>query len=154
MDNLQWTPTHAQLQMIMRREISTLRELIDNLQQEECMILKKETIDRTQLIYQRQILVQQLSDLKQRRFSTIESLQTQTHQKDSPLEKLLPLKNESSWEILSLRDQILALIDRMSLQSSRNEMLTHLAHHQPKNPPKKVEIATQELDGYNGEDAS
>jgi hypothetical protein len=151
MDNLQWTPTHAELQKIMRREITTLRELLDNLQQEESMILKKETTYWSHLIHQRGLLLKQLSDLRESRFFTIEALKHKSSQKDSSLEQLLPLKCESSWEILSLRDQILTLIDRMSLQSSRNEMLTHLAQHQPRQ--KKIEVATEDFDHYNGGDA-
>ncbi len=156
MENPQWTPTHSELHRVMQREIETLRELLANLCQEEILILRKETAYWQKLMEERRALIEQLSGLRQTRFSAIKSLEENILQTNIPLEKLLPLNNASSWEILSLRDQILTLSDRMSLQSSRNEMLTQLAHYQREPKPgekRKISIATETLEDYNEDDA-
>ena len=155
MDDLHWTPAHAELHRVMKREIETLRELLANLHQEELLILQKETSYWKTLMEERRALVEQLNDLKQSRLVAIKSLEESAVQTNLSLEQLLPLSHASSWEILSLRDQILTLSDRMSLQSSRNEMLTQLAHHQSELKPvqkKKITLATESRELYNNED--
>lgn len=152
----QWTSTHAELQRVMKREFETLRELLANLHQEEVVILKKEPSYWKRLMNERSFLIEQLNAFRKTRFSTIKSLEEKTLQANAPLEKLLPLGNANSWEILSLRDQILTLSDRMSLQSSRNEMLTQLARHQHLPQPeqrRKITLATETLEDYNEDDA-
>ena len=52
----------------------------------------------------------------------------------APSKKSFLRDDENRSETLSLRDQILALIDRMNLQSSRNEMLFELAKYREKYP--------------------
>ncbi|MGH7889217.1 MAG: hypothetical protein ACRENF_01550 [Thermodesulfobacteriota bacterium] len=148
MANEKWTQLHTQLLELMKREIEIMRQLLGNLHQEELFILRKEINYWNQLMEERAHLISQLSDLRGGRLSATESLES-TH----------PLcdEDENSWEILALRDQILALLDRMNLQASRNEMLTQLAHHQETAQPqmqqkRKISIATQTLDDYKCED--
>jgi hypothetical protein len=152
MGNGQWTELHTQLQELMKREIETMRQLLANLHQEEMFIVRKEKTYWNQLMEERGNLIHQLADLRQNRLRTGESLGSNT-----ALEEILPPDNENSWEILALRDQILALLDRMNLQTSRNEMLTQLAHHQEAVQPEvqkkgKISLATEPLDDYKCED--
>ena len=76
---------------------------------------------------ERSSLIEQLSKIRQNKLGVIERLETLTQQTDAPLEELLPTQDMNSWEILFLRDQMMTLLDRMNLQTSRNEMLLHLA---------------------------
>ncbi len=156
----EWTQHHTDLQTLLKKEIDTMRELLGNLHQEEILIIQKEMAYWNQLMEERGHLIQQLSHLRQDRMYTTEILESmnQTHS-NVPLEELVPPDNENSWELLALRDQILALLDRMNLQCSRNEMLTQLAHHQasPQLQPEKkakISIATLPPEDYNHRDAS
>ncbi len=156
----EWTPHHTELQNLMKKEIDTMRELLGNLRQEEMLIVQKERTYWPQRMAERGRLIHQLSHLRQNRISTTDTLESLTHSHANvPLEELLPPDNENSWELLALRDQMFALLDRMNLQCSRNEMLTQLAHHQtaPQLQPEKkakISIATLPPEDYNDRHAS
>jgi len=158
----EWTQHHTDLQNLLKKEIDTMRELLGNLHQEEMLILQKEMAYWNQLMEERGLLIQHLSHLRQDRMYTTEILESMNHSHANvPLEELVPPDNENSWELLALRDQMLALMDRMNLQCSRNEMLTQLAHHQAapqqhpeKLPEKKISIATLPPEDYKDRDAS
>jgi hypothetical protein len=156
----EWTEHHTELQNLMKKEVDTMRELLGNLRQEEMLILQKETAYSNQLMEERGRLIHQLSDLRQNRISTTATLEALTHSHANvPLEELLPPDHENSWELLALRDQMFALLDRMNLQCSRNEMLTQLARHQTAPQPQpekkaKISIATLPPEDYKHRDAS
>jgi len=158
----EWTQHHTDLQNLLKKEIDTMRELLGNLHQEEMLIIQKEMAYWNQLMEERGHLIQQLSHLRQDRMYITEILESMNHSHGNvPLEELVPPDHENSWELLALRDQILALLDRMNLQCSRNEMLTQLAHHQAspqqqQQPEKKakISIATLPPEDYNNRDAS
>ena len=144
----------------MKKEIDAMRELLGNLQHEEILMIRKEMSYWNQLMEARGRLIQQLSDLRQERNLTTSILESLNHAaSNAPLETLLPPDHENSWDLLMLRDQMFALLDRMNLQNSRNEMLTHLAQHQPVLQPLpekklKISIATLPPDDYNNRHAS
>ena len=46
-----------------------------------------------------------------------------------PFEKILPLEGENTCEILSMRDQIVALLDKMNFQNIRNQNLFKQTEH-------------------------
>src|ERR1700733_7405016 len=158
----EWTQHHTDLQNLLKKEIDAMRELLGNLHQEEMLIIQKDMAYWNQLMEERGHLIQQLSHLRQDRMYTTEILEAMNHaHANVPLEELVPPDHENSWELLALRDQILALLDRMNLQCSRNEMLTQLAHHeaapqQQRQPEKKakISIATLPPEDYNHRDAS
>lgn len=152
MEQLKWTPHHAELQTIMKQETKTLRELLANFHQEEMLILNMNDLYWNRMIEERQRLLRELTDLGQRRCLAIESIQIKTLQMKAPLKSLLPLNLPESWEILSLQDQILTLWDRMNLQTSRNHMVKKL---QPQSEQKnKIEIATETPEDYSEGDGS
>jgi hypothetical protein len=146
----QWTNTHTQLQDLMKKEIEAMRKLLENLHQEEVFIVQKDRTYWSRMMEERTGLIADLSELRQSREATTEKLESMEHSHGASLEDLLPPDNENSWDLVSLRDQILALLDRISLQSSRNEMLTHLEAYQPAPQKKtKISIATLPQDDYN-----
>ena len=156
----EWTEHHTDLQNLLKKEIDTMRELLGNLHQEEMLIIQKEMAYWNQLMEERGHLIQILSHLRQDRIYTTEILESMNHSHANvPLEELVPPDNANSSELLGMRDQILALLDRMNLQCSRNEMLTQLAHHQtsPQHQPEKkakISIATLPPEDYKDRDAS
>lgn len=127
MGSIQWTETHEHLQTVMKRELETMRQLLANISLEEQFILRKEEKYWSSMMEERSSLIEQLSKIRQNKLGVIERLETLTQQTDAPLEELLPTQDMNSWEILFLRDQMMTLLDRMNLQTSRNEMLLHLA---------------------------
>lgn len=147
---IKWTETHTRLQELMKKEIEAMRRLLGNLHQEEMFILQKDKTYWGQLIEERTTLISELSDLRQTREATTEKLESMHNMPHTTLENLLPPDNENSWDVVSLRDQILTLLDRINLQSSRNEMLNHLEAYQPAPKKKaKISIATLPPDDYN-----
>lgn len=160
----EWTQHHTDLQNLMKKEIDTMRELLGNLRQEEMLIIQKEMSYWNQLMEERGHLIEQLSHLRQDRVATTEMVEEIKHSHSNvPLEELVPPDNENSYELLALRDQMFALLDRMNLQCSRNEMLTQLARHQatPQHHPErlpekkaKISIATLPPEDYKDRDAS
>jgi hypothetical protein len=154
MDNPQWTPLHTELQTVLKQEIDTMRELLGNLHQEEILILQKDMSYWNQLMEERGRLIIKLSGLREYRISTTASLEAHCSHINAPLEALLPPDDENSSELLALRDQMFALLDRMNLQCSRNDMLTQLARHQEAPQPQqmqkqKISIATLPPEDYN-----
>jgi len=156
----EWTKHHTDLQNLMKKEIDTMRQLLSNLHQEEMLIVQKETSYLNQLMEERGHLIEQLSYLREDRIAATGILEAINNSYPNvPLEELLPLDNDNSCELLALRDQMLALLDRMNLQCSRNEMLTQLARHQAAPQPlpakkAKISIATLPPEDYNNRDAS
>ncbi len=153
MGSIEWTETHEKLQQVMKRELETMRNLLDNMHQEEQFLLRNEKKYWSSMMEERTQLIQQLNSIQEDRQIVTKKLETLTRREHAPLEELLPAQDTNSWEILSLRDQMLTLLDRMNLQTSRNEMLLHLAQtptlaQQATQKKKKISIATLSPEGY------
>ncbi len=148
-----WTETHSKLHTVMKREIETMRQLLANLHQEEIFILHQDKTYWNQLMEERGQLIAELSSIRQTRSTTTEILEEMFHFSHSAaLEELIPLNDANSADLLFLRDQILTLLDRMNLQTSRNEMLVQLQLHQkqliPLEKKAKISIATLPPEEY------
>lgn len=151
---MEWTEAHNYLQLVMKRELETMRQLLDNMNLEEQFILRKEKQYWSSMMEERAHLIEELGSIRQDRMVVIKKLGVLTQHINAPLEELLPTQDTNSWEILSLRDQMVTLLDRMNLQTSRNEMLQHLVQTPPLMPQtkKKISIATLPEDGYKERD--
>lgn len=153
---MEWTKTHDYLQQVMKRELETMRQLLDNMNLEEQFILRKEKKYWSSMMEERTHLIEELSSIRQDRLVVTEKLEKLTDHSHAPLEELLPEQDTNSWEVLSLRDQMVTLLDRMNLQTSRNEMLLQLAQApalaQAPQQKKKISIATLPPDGYKERD--
>lgn len=150
-DKKNWIETHTQLQQSMKKEIEAMREILANMHQEELSLLLNDRKTWTQVMEQRAGLITLLSDLRDLRLRATEKLEELAFPQGKPqevvLEQLLPPEDENSCETLFLRDQMMALIDRMNLQSNRNELLANLSEShqrqiQPKPKKGKISIAT------------
>lgn len=148
MQTIRWTETHDYLQLVMKRELETLRQLLDNLHLEEQFILKGEKKYWFSMLEERTHLKKQLDLLHQDKHYVTKKLETLTQQANAALESLLPAQDTNSWEILSMRDQMHTLLERMNLQKSRNEMLTNLVPQQVHKEKKKISIATLPEERY------
>lgn len=148
-----WKETHAELQQSMKQEIETMREILANMHQEELSLMSKDKTAWAHIMEERSKLIARLSDLRDLRLQATLKLQSlafpQGGTDEIPLEKLLPAEEASSCETLFLRDQMMALLDRLNLQSNRNELLNNISERQepalapqPKKKKSKISVAT------------
>jgi hypothetical protein len=117
-----WNALHTQLQQTLQKEVSMMRELLANMHQEELSLLLNDHGTLSQLLHERTLLVDRLSSLRTTRLNTAEKIEKITGTQ-SP-EQMFPLEEESSMEILSLRDQLMALTEQMNRQKNQNQYLT------------------------------
>jgi len=146
---MQWTETHDYLELVMKRELETLRQLLENMHMEEELIRRKEKKYLGRLMQERERLLEQLEAIRLDKVYIIKKLAALFSRQEVPLEELLPPASGASFEILSLRDQMAALLDRVSLQKSRTEMVKSLVEAQLKrSPKKKIAVATLSPEEY------
>ena len=151
-----WKETHTVLQQSMKKEIETMREILANMHQEEASLISRDKTAWAQVMDERSKLLARLGDLRDTRLQATQKLQTLAcphgTSEEIPLENLLPMDDESSCETLFLRDQMMALLDRMNLQNNRNDLLSRISERpeslqpqlqpQPKKRKNKISVAT------------
>ena len=151
-----WKETHDQLQQSMKKEIETMREILANMHQEELSLISKDKTAWAHVMEERSKLIAQLSDLRDSRLQATQKLQSlafpQGIPDEIPLDQLLPAEDAASCETLFLRDQMMALVERMNLQNNRNELLGNISERRessqpalqpvPKKKKNKISIAT------------
>lgn len=112
---------HELLKVSMQKEIDLMREVLANLHQEELSLLMSDRQSWARVMEQRSDMI---VELKLLRMSQAQVFKRLTSGKERPkLEEILPVQETISCEILSLLDQILALVERTNLQNCRNDML-------------------------------
>lgn len=122
--------THLQLQQVMKKEIGTMREILANMHQEELSLLLGDKASLYQVMDERSKLLGFLSSLRLNRLEMSKKLQAFD---DHHLDEII-------WsETLSLRDQIMALVERMNMQHSRNAFVEKQNHY-------RLEIPTHSLE--------
>ncbi len=122
---IKWNETHNSLMVTMQNEVALTRNLLANLHQEELSLLMHDRHSWNQVLEERATILKRLAPCRQARMEAIKKLSGERveHLKEPALEELLPLHDENSCEVLLLRDQIMALTDRMNRQSNRNQLL-------------------------------
>jgi len=123
------------LKKTLQLEISLMRELLSNLREEEVALMSSDLKDWDQVMARRSDMVFSLQELRiQRRAVTGQVLEEGEGPLDIPLEELISPDDEDSCELASLLDQLLALIERLNLQNSRNDQLFDQTKHLEKPP--------------------
>ncbi|MCI0382319.1 MAG: hypothetical protein L0207_04635 [Chlamydiae bacterium] len=132
-----WNEAHEQLKSFMQREINMMREILANMHQEELSLLMNDKDGWQKVMENRSDMIIQLSTLRNQREMAKDALHQIMVQgaegKKLHFEELLK-RIEEGGELLSLLDQILALVERINLQNCRNESLFHQAKTQEKLP--------------------
>lgn len=135
-----WNEARDQLKISMQKEISMMRELLANMHQEELSLLMNDRGSWNNVMQQRSQLIERLSYLRVERLEATKKIEDMVCAKDKAkeitLEEILPADDENSCEILSLRDQLFALMEKMNFQQCRNELLNHQAEHLADLPPQ------------------
>jgi flagellar biosynthesis/type III secretory pathway chaperone len=119
------------LKEIMNREVRLLRELLASLYEEQQAHLSNSAEQIKQLLKTRENLTGQIANERENRLSTVKRLQDllgisdpqNTEDEHDTLSILMDNASSISCEILSLRDEMLALIDQMTQQGNRNNYL-------------------------------
>lgn len=124
-----WNGAHRDLMSILQKEINLMREILANMHQEELSLLTYDKEEWTKVMEERSDMIVKLKDLRLERLKQAKDLKilfTQKVEEKNTLRiEIFPLEIDTSSEILSLLDQLIALIDRMNLQNCRNEFLFH-----------------------------
>jgi len=115
-----WEGANRFLYLAFKKEIEIMRELLANLHEEELSLLEQNLTSWHQVIGDRSDLVVQLMDQRKTRIEATKALESVAKKLSK---ELLPPQEETSCEILSQIDQLIALIDRTNLQNCRNEIL-------------------------------
>ncbi|MBY0529947.1 MAG: hypothetical protein K2P51_07120 [Rhabdochlamydiaceae bacterium] len=135
----EWNQLHGSLKNIMQQELSLTRELLANFHQEELSLMLQDQGSWTQIMQQRAQMIERLSTLRLQRQQTTEQIIPLAEKKGTTatLDEILPLNEEITYEIFNLRDQLLALTERINRQQSRNQHLREMPeplHFMPPSP--------------------
>ncbi len=103
---------HEILQSSLKQEIGAMREMLTSMQQEELTLLAKDRKAWTQVMLERVGLLTRLCELRSTRIEV-------THRLESINGSAPNLIKEEDCEILSMRDQLTALIEKMNQQNIR-----------------------------------
>jgi DNA integrity scanning protein DisA with diadenylate cyclase activity len=124
----EWNYLNQQLKKSMAMEVSIMRELLANMHQEELSLMLQDQSTLNQVMTQRNDMVEKLKHLRNERQDTTQRIVKLIglEKGEHALEKILPVEEEISTEIFNLRDQIMALSDRMNRQQARNQ---HIVEH-------------------------
>ena len=116
------------LQVLLKKEISAMREVLANMHQEELSLMLGDQNTLRLVLDERSKLLAQLSDLRLARIEISKKIKTEG---DLTLH----------CEILSLRDQILALVERMNFQNLRNVFLLNQGDPAVRTPQHSLQPA-------------
>lgn len=156
-----WNLLHLKLKSNMQQELSITRDLLGNMHQEELSLIIQDQPSWNRVMIHRSQMLERLKTLRLQRLETTQEIVKTLGLKDAncDLEKLLPLNEEISYEIFNIRDQLIALTERMNHQQNLNHHLIENNHsmmsqaqRQPltqKNSKAGVTTCTIKRGGYN-----
>lgn len=149
----EWNILHEQLCEALQKEVSMMRELLANMHQEELSLLLNDQGTLHELREQRCAIVERLNVFRSSRIDATEKIERIVARDTSPTTELvLPPEEEISTQILSLRDQLMALTEQMNRQQTQNQYLTEHPDHtravasqtMPR-PKRKASVATYQI---------
>ncbi len=134
-----WNEAQDKLKVSLQKEIHIMREILANMHQEELSLMLHDKSGWNRVMEERALMVKRLGGLRTDRMQAtlaLQSLAGSDKKKEEPkLEQLLAQDEASCCEILSLRDQLTALTERMNSQNTRNQNLYHQVQYRLGPPP-------------------
>jgi flagellar biosynthesis/type III secretory pathway chaperone len=114
-----------ELAKIMYREVSILREILGNMREEQHTLLNNKADHLKSVLEQREQLLHNMVSARNQRTGKVHEIATLTDklQEGDLLSVVLDPADPSSLELLSLRDQLLALLGQLNDQNTRNNYL-------------------------------
>lgn len=116
-----WEKAHLNLNANLEKEIHLMREILASLHQEELALLESDFQRFSKIMKERSDYILQLKDQRQKRMNST-TLLTKIAVEQQRLE-ILPPEEESSCDVLTKLDQLIALSERINLQNCRNDAL-------------------------------
>lgn len=116
-----WKEFQERLQASMKQEISTMRDMLANMRQEEASLLAGDKIAWNQIMIERSSLLSRLYQLRSERSLATTLLEAMAEEAALPFDNFLC--TQDNCEILSMREQLMALVEKMNLQNIRNHTL-------------------------------
>ncbi|MES2345275.1 MAG: hypothetical protein V4494_04995 [Chlamydiota bacterium] len=120
------------LKLSMQKEVNMMREILSNMHREELSLQFNDKTSWEHVMIERAEMIDRLSMLRKTRM-----LHTEQFEKEAPY------ADNESVEILSLRDQIVALAERMNLIKCRNEYLSQHIVIQQGAPSRTIQPARE-----------
>lgn len=114
-----------ELRLSMEKEISVLRELLSNMHQEEHILLANDKDAWNRVMQERAHMIEQLRSFRLARMGTTKKLEELA----ISLSKKFTFEDMDNCEIASMRDQIMALLERLTRQSCHNQLLFDQFEH-------------------------
>ena len=147
-----WDEAHSQLKTSLQQEISAMREVLASLCEEELSRQLNDQVKTDQVISHRNLMIDRLNHLRSIREQAIELLE-KIFGRPATFEELFPIEEPENCEILSLRDQMLALIERINQQNTRNQHVNPLSHpiKASQQPKRKTYLETIDPLDHNEE---
>ncbi len=116
-----------QLQSIMKREIGLLREFLGSMESEQQAIMVNDTALLKSIFKERDPLLEQLLKVREQRIGILKVLAGVSEDGDAEgqeaMEKLFDSDVIKSPELFMMRDQMLALLEKMQVHFGRNNNL-------------------------------
>ena len=131
---------------LMTREVILSREILANMRQEEDALLSHDDSALRQIMSKRDAPLQELMSVREDRIDSVKELVHMIHhlkvgqknprqlikEKNEQIASLLDGPGDEGCEVLILRDQLIALIEKMNLQNSSNIQLSNHHHEHAK----------------------
>ncbi|NGX60453.1 MAG: hypothetical protein KR126chlam3_01627, partial [Chlamydiae bacterium] len=127
-----WERAHKALNTALKKEIHLMREVLASLHQEELALLEVDHARWAKIMNHRSDLIVVLKNQRSARMDATVELTKCTVQLEK--KEMLPHDEESSCEILTKLDQLMALLDRINLQNCRNDALFEQGNQKKKMP--------------------
>lgn len=131
-DKEKWKLAHELLKKALKKEVSLMRELLANLHQEELSLFERDKKNWEIIFELRSDIVVKLFEVRKKRLGASFEIEQQVSLKK--IQEKFPFEEEDSCEILTLLDQLFALIDRINLQNCRNDVLFDQSKHMEELP--------------------
>lgn len=122
-DPISWNAMHEKLKESMKKEITTLREILANMHQEKELLILNDSANLEKILNERSDMLCRLDTLQSERLKAIKHLSEAAHLDSLSLEQLLPLEEEESCETLLLQEQLTSLKEKIEEQSHENSFL-------------------------------
>lgn len=118
-----WKEFHERLHTSMKQEIGAMREMLANMRQEEVCLLAGDRNSWNKVMVERSSLLARLYELRSQRFQATQQLEILAKKASISFENFLCQQEGDGCEILSMREQLTALVEKMNQQNLRNSSL-------------------------------
>lgn len=152
-DAKEWNTLNERLKEALRKEVNIMRELLANMHQEELSLLLNDQGSLHELLDLRSSIMDRLSALRADRIEIADKIEKIAASHSRSFQEITPdIDEDTCTQILSLKDQLIALTEQMNRQRSQNQYLIDhpdhtqiLAAQSAPRAKKKASVATYQI---------